>query len=192
MVEFDEGYFTKATPHTVKLKQGKGSQREQSVAVKAESAQLEAVGTGRRSSQCRHFKMVVLPGSKAEGANACVAQNIESDSTILSDKSTSYVDFAKYVENHVQFDPDRKITNSALKWVHIAISNAKRTLLGIYHKIDGENLQDYLDEFCYKLNRRYFEKKLFERILVAVASSRCIIADQHTIYVGNIESELTY
>lgn len=177
MVEFDEGYFTKATPGNVKLKQGKGSQRKQSVAVMAESAQLEDVDTGRKSSQCRHFKMFVLPESKAETINACVAQNIESDSTILSDKSTSYVDFAKHVENHIQFDSDRKITNSALKWVHIAISNAKRTLLGIYHKIDGENLQDYLDEFCYKLNRRYFGKKLFERILIAVASSRCIIAD---------------
>ncbi|HIP36061.1 MAG TPA: IS1595 family transposase, partial [Crocinitomix sp.] len=41
-------------------------------------------------------------------------------------------------------------------WVHIAISNAKRTLLGIYHKIKGKYLQLYLDEFCYKLNRRYF------------------------------------
>jgi len=87
------------------------------------------------------------------------------------------VNFEKYEENNIQFDSGRKITNSTLKWVHIAISNAKTNFLGIYHKIDGENLRDYLDEFCYKLNRRYFGKKLFERIIVAVASSSCIIAD---------------
>ncbi len=177
MVEFDEGYFTKPTPSKVKLKQGKGSQRKLSVAVMAESAQLEDIKTGVKSSQCRHFKMVVLPESKAETINSCVEQNIEGQATILSDKSKTYVDFSKYVENHIQFDSDRKTTNSVLKWAHIGISNAKRTLLGIYHKIEDENLQDYLDEFCYKLNRRYFGKVLFERLLVAVASSRCIIAD---------------
>jgi len=57
-----------------------------------------------------------------------------------------------------------------LKWVHIAISNAKRTLLGIYHKIKGMYLQNYLDEFCYKLNRRYVNEKLFERLTVAVST----------------------
>lgn len=176
-VEFDEGYFSVATPKNAKLKKGKGSQRKQNVAVMAEAEQLEDIKTGSKSSQCRYFKMVVLLDSEAETVNDSVAQNIDNNATILSDKSTSYVDFTKYVENHIQFDSDRKITNSILKWAHITISNAKRTLLGIYHKIDRKNLQDYLDEFCYKLNRRYFGKELFERILVAVSTSRCIIAD---------------
>jgi hypothetical protein len=161
MVEFDEVYFTKATSKNIKLKQGKGSQCKQSVAVMAEFTQLEDVEIGCKSSQCRHFKIVLLPISKAEKINACVEQNIEHDFTILSYKSTSYVIFEKYEENHIQFDSGRKISNSALKWVHIAISNAKTKLLGIYHKIDGENLRDYLDEFCYKLNRGYFGKKTF-------------------------------
>jgi hypothetical protein len=42
-----------------------------------------------------------------------------------------------------------------LKWVHIAIANAKRTLLGIYHVIKEKYLQFYLDEFYFKLNGRY-------------------------------------
>ncbi len=46
-----------------------------------------------------------------------------------------------------------KSTKTTLKWVHIIIANAKRTLLGIYHKIKGKYLQLYLDEFTYKLNR---------------------------------------
>jgi hypothetical protein len=53
-----------------------------------------------------------------------------------------------------------------LKWLHIAKSNAKRNFLGVYHKINGEYLQNYLDEFVYKLNRRYF-KSIFERLVVA-------------------------
>ena len=45
--------------------------------------------------------------------------------------------------------------------------NAKRNLLGNYHKIKGKYLQLYLNEFVYKLNRRYFEEKLFDRLIIA-------------------------
>jgi hypothetical protein len=40
MVEFDEGYFEKATSEKVKLKRGRGSQRQKNVAVMAESIPL--------------------------------------------------------------------------------------------------------------------------------------------------------
>ena len=55
-----------------------------------------------------------------------------------------------------------------MKWIHIATSNAKKTFLGVYHKMKGIYFQNYLDEFCYKLNRRYFGKYLFERIKIAL------------------------
>ena len=50
---------------------------------------------------------------------------------------------------------------------HIAISKAKRTLLGVYHKMSSDYLQNYLNEFIYKLNRRNFAD-LFERVFIAV------------------------
>ncbi|MCH7411202.1 IS1595 family transposase, partial [Belliella sp. DSM 111904] len=28
-------------------------------------------------------------------------------------------------------------------------------------------IQNYLDEFCYRLNRRYFGEKLFDRLVIA-------------------------
>ena len=65
----------------------------------------------------------------------------------------------------------KETTKTTLKWVHIAISNAKRTLLGMYHKIKGKYLQLYLDEFCYKLNRRYFGNNLFDKLTLALAKN---------------------
>ncbi len=97
--------------------------------------------------------------------------------TVLSDKGKNYVDIADYIEGHVTMVSDKHSTNTTLRWVHTAISNAKRTLLGIYHLVKGCNLQLYLDEFCYKLNRRYFGNSIFDRIAVAIASSNCIQAD---------------
>ena len=92
---------------------------------------------------------------------------------MFSDKSTSYVHIADLVETHIMEKSTKETTNETLKWVHIAISNAKRNLLGVYHKVKGKYLQLYLDEFCYKLNRRYFVERLFDRMVIAVANNNC-------------------
>jgi len=43
----------------------------------------------------------------------------------------------------------------------------KRDLLGIHHNVKDDYLQNYLNEFCYKVNRRYFEGQLFDRMMIA-------------------------
>lgn len=171
MVEFDEAYFETETSEKNKqnLKRGKGSQRQQNVAVAAESVPLEDVKTGKKVKQCRYFKLKVLDGHSSDKVNEFIEKNIAEESIVFSDKSTSYFDIANYVEVHVSEKSTAETTKTTLQWVHIAISNAKRTLLGIYHKIKGKYLQLYLDEFCYKLNRRYFGDKLFDRLAIAGA-----------------------
>jgi transposase-like protein len=59
-----------------------------------------------------------------------------------------------------------------LPWVHRAISLAKRFILGTYHGINRKHLQRYLDEFCYRFNRRFKESQLYESLLRA-----CILAE---------------
>ncbi|MCX6183017.1 MAG: IS1595 family transposase [Bacteroidetes bacterium] len=173
MVEFDEGYFETATPklQSSPLKRGRGSRKQQNVAVMAESTPLEDIDKGTVSNQCRYFKMKVLPTHDAQDVNELVQENFDKQCIVFSDKSTSYVDIAKYVETHITEKSSNETTNTTLKWVHITISNAKRTLLGIYHKIQGKYLQSYLNEFCYKLNRRYFGNQLFERLKIALINN---------------------
>lgn len=177
MVEFDEAYMPVATRKNTQLKRGLGSQRKQNVAVMAESTPLENLKTGETASHCRYFKMKVLNGKNSEAVNGCVSENLDRQAIVMSDSSTSYVDIADLVEGHVTCISDKETTNTTLKWVHIAISNAKRTLLGIYHCIRRKYLQSYLDEFCYKLNRRYFGEHLFDRLTIAVATSSCTQTD---------------
>lgn len=170
-IEFDEGYFEKATSSKVKLKRGRGSQKQINVAVMAESTPLENLETNSKSSHCGYFKMKVIGNHTASEIDKIASENFDEKSIIFSDRSTSYVNISDYVETHITEKSDKTTTKTTLKWVHIAISNAKRTLLGIYHKIKGKYLQLYLDEFCYKLNRRHFGEKLFDRLVLAVAKS---------------------
>lgn len=37
----------------------------------------------------------------------------------------------------------------------VVISNFKSNLLGTYHGVSGRYAQENLDEFCYRLNRRF-------------------------------------
>ena len=78
----------------------------------------------------------------------------------------------EFIDKHeAQVIPKEKI-GSVLPWVHIAISNAKRMFLDIHHDIKPEHLQNYLNEFCYNFNRRYFGEALFDRLLAASISHK--------------------
>jgi ribosomal protein L37E len=170
-VEFDEAFFEQAIQKRVALKRGKGSQRQVNVAVMAESTPLEDIDTGKRQWQCRYFKMKVLGAQDSAAIEQCVKENLDPAAVAFTDKSITYANLGDHVEAHITELSQDATANGSLRWVHIAISNAKRNLLGVYHKVKGAYLQSYLDEFCYKLNRRYFGKRLFDRLIIAVAAS---------------------
>jgi len=72
----------------------------------------------------------------------------------------------------VAVEPDKTKSEKIFPWVNRAISNAKKVLLGIHHNcINDRYVQNYLDEFCYKFNRRYFGDELSERLVVAALES---------------------
>lgn len=72
-------------------------------------------------------------------------------------------------EKHVH---EKKVTppGKASEWlplVHIMIGNMKKFLNGTFHGVSSDYLQEYLDEFCYRFNRRFWEPELPLRLLNA-------------------------
>ena len=102
-------------------------------------------------------------GYKAELFDQKIEGLIVEKSHIVSDDSKSYVNFSDKYTHQNQKIP-KKDVNKILPWVHKAISNAKRLLLDVHHRIDDDFLENYLNEYVYKLNRRYFND-LFDRLL---------------------------
>lgn len=172
-IELDEGYFATETPKEEKdkpLKRGRGSQKKSKVLVMAESEFVDSPKKGQKPKRVGYLKMKVIEDLKRETINELVDNLANLASEVDTDDSTSYVDLKKYVPLHnSQVIPKEKV-GEILPWVHIAISNAKRQLLNSYHNIKPEFLQNYLDEFCYKFNRRYYGEALFNRLLVASVS----------------------
>lgn len=67
---------------------------------------------------------------------------------------------------------EKKVTppEKASEWlplVHIMIGNMKTFLNGTFHGVSSRYLQEYLDEFCYRFNRRFWEPELPLRLLNA-------------------------
>ncbi len=52
-----------------------------------------------------------------------------------------------------------------LPWVHIAIGNLKVFLLRTFPGVPRKYLQEHLNEFRYRLNRRFVEKQIPKRML---------------------------
>ncbi|QDH77854.1 IS1595 family transposase [Echinicola soli] len=169
MVEYDEAYVETATSKAFKkhLKRGKGSQRQAIVAVAAESTPLEDLDTGKTSRHCGFFKMQVLKNVTAETVEQLVEEAIGKETVLFTDKNQAYVNLESLVGDHIKVKSSEDSANGDLNWVHTAISNLKKNLLGIYHMVSEKYLQNYLGEFVYKLNRRYFWDKLFNRLVVA-------------------------
>jgi hypothetical protein len=78
MLELDEGFFETEVSGRVrfKLKRGKGSQRQENVAVMAESVPLEDLETGKKSKSCRYFKMQVLENHSRESITKVVKNQL--------------------------------------------------------------------------------------------------------------------
>ncbi len=172
MVEMDEGYF-RADKQTenIESKRGKGSEDVVNTMVMAESTPIENVDTGKVSNHVRYYKMKAMETQKAAEVLEVLEENVSDKTFIFSDKSTTYTDIDKVVEGHMVFKSSKETTTTSLRWVHIGIANARRVFDGIYHQMKLKYLQNYLDEFVYKLNRRFFGKRLFDRVVVALSQN---------------------
>jgi len=97
-------------------------------------------------------------------------RNIAKGSKIRSDGLRSYNKLGKdYALEKTLFSVT--VSPEHLQLLHIMVSNIKRFFLGTYHGIGRVHMQSFLDEFCFRFNRRHRQGLLFERTVNACASA---------------------
>ena len=135
--------------------------RERGSENKAEAAVALQLDAGGRP---QFQKMQVIPDAKGETLLAFAEKNIMEGSTIHSDAFRPYNTLSsKYCCDMQKYDPKSK--DERLKWLHVMISNIKANIEGAYHGLGRTYLQRYLDEFCYRFNRRHNKKPVFDHLL---------------------------
>lgn len=148
-------------------KRGRGSQKQTTVLVMVESKNNpENTNKHRPSKKVKYLKMKVIENLRSETLNGKIEAGVDPGTHVTTDNYSSYKKISSTIE-HTAHKVSATNVNKVLPWVHKAISNAKRLLLDVHHRVDDDFLQNYLNEFCYKFNRRYFGSQTMERLLIA-------------------------
>jgi hypothetical protein len=178
IVELDEGFFESVDTETEENKKsepgkrGRGSQKQRKVLVMASTVyDFSKRKKYDKPTKFRYVKMLVVDDLKGHTVGEKVSENIKYDSVVKTDNYTSYSRLKERVWCHIPRKVSPKEAGKVLPWVHTMIANAKRTLLGIHHMISSKYAQNYLDEFCYKVNRRNYGDQLFDRLLIACVTT---------------------
>ena len=165
VVELDEAYFGAPDPSG----KGRGTGR-------AKALVAVSITEDGKPRFAKIQKVARLDGRRVKRLAADV---IAPGTRIRTDGLNSYRCLSKrYV--HEPVVATGKPKDKLLKWVHVAISNAKSFIMGTFHGLDAKHLQRYLDEFCYRFNRRYREAELFDRLLAACAGAPPLTYDELT------------
>ena len=156
-IELDGAFFGGAA----KGRRGRGAANKTPVLVRVES------GGGHAG----FIAMQTVASMEKTRVETVIKENIAPGQNIRTDGYKSYAGLAGMGHRHDGTPVPAEKASQDLPWVHTAISNAKRFLLGTYPGVSHNHLQRYLDEFCYRFNRRAWEKQITLRLLTA-----CIFA----------------
>lgn len=163
IIEMDETFI--GSPSEGNDKRGRGSEKAKviiSVSVKNESVY--------------YANMNIIDSVNKENIKVVLNDNVEKNQIIKTDgwraykicKESGHTHFVSVISN------TKEKAHNLFKWVHILAENVKAFIEGTYHGIGQKHLQSYLDEFCYRFNRRLFGDQMFDRLLKAAVLSEGI------------------
>ncbi len=152
-IEMDDAYFGGPTAG----KRGRGAANKTPVVVMVEN----------RGEHAGFLAIKTLAAVDKQQVDAAASAKIAPGQHIHTDGLNAYNGLETLGHDHHAETVPPNQAHEKLPWVHIAISNAKTFLLGTYHGVSHKYLQAYLDEFCYRFNRRTWEPTLTSRLLTA-------------------------
>jgi transposase-like protein len=151
-----------------------------------ESKQLVVLGVEKvvdkngKTTIGRAYAKVIESGS-SENLKTFFEDKISKDCAVKTDGWRGYLPLKKDWE--IEQEISEKGKN--FKELHTHIMNIKLWLRGIHHKCKGHRLQNYLDEFHFRFNRRSYNASILEKLLI-----RAVELEPVT-YKNIIKSELS-
>jgi len=175
LIELDDSFFgPKGT------KRGRGSERKSTVLC---AVSLYRDRHGEERPGFAHMQVVDNASAKAIegflerlGCGVTTQDGRQLLEAIRSDGWRSYGKVAtdRTMTHYKVVLRDPKAAGKLLPWVHRVISNVKAVIRGAHRGVSEKHLQSYLSEVCYRFNRRFWERELFDRLVQACISTETI------------------
>lgn len=127
----------------------------------------------------RYIKMFAIPNGKHETIRPYVSEMLEEGTKVVTDGGTNLIKLRDIVEHeaHQETDGDKhEIVKKVFPWVHIVTGECRSAIEAIHKEVDERFLQLYLNEYCWKFNRRMFRDSndpkydLFYRLIKIAAT----------------------
>ena len=150
IIELDDAFVGGKKPG----KRGRGAQGKASVLIACEN----------REDKAGFIAMEVIDSVSKKNIEDFAKRRIKAQQTVRTDAYPANNGLAVHATHIAKITPPEEATEW-LPWVHIAIANLKRFLLGTFHGTSKAYLQEYLNEFCYRFNRRFWESEIPNRLL---------------------------
>lgn len=168
-IELDNGYFTahkEPEEGDGLFNRSRGNVRKRPVLVSVKSRD----GANRKAAG--RLRMTHLPNLAGVTYSKLAQRWLNPNAVVRSDADPAYTSIEPHVQAHLPQKSAPKNASQAHPWVHIAISNAKRLHLEIYHHLSAAWLLSYLDEFCFKFIRRRCQEDSISRLFRTVTTCR--------------------
>lgn len=149
-VEVDDAYFGGKR----RGKRGRGA-----------DAKTIAIAAVQRQGRVR---AKVVKNLRKSTITAFVMETVKPNSILYTDEFLSYNNMGKLGYDHQQIEHNAKIYvkgNVHTNNIEGFWSLVKRGIDGVYHKVGKEYLQNYLNEYAFRYNRRKDEKPMFRAFL---------------------------
>jgi transposase-like protein len=158
VVEIDETNIGGKSRHRG-VKSGKGTK-------------IKVLGMVERSGRIR---LQVIPNAKVDSLKPAIEANVATSAVVATDAAPAYERIIPAHRHTVGVHKDELWNHGTVRetrTVEGAFSLLKRGLVGSYHKLSGDHLEAYLNEFCWRYNRREQQKEMFDALLKNVSSSK--------------------
>lgn len=120
----------------------------------------------QKASKCsvrkavHYIKMFAVPNQQFETIKPHVTRNIDVDSKAVTDGGKSLFRLKELLREHEAHQETEggahEVVVIILPWVHIVTGECRSGIEAIHREVDERFLQLYLNEYCWKFNRRFF------------------------------------
>lgn len=146
-----------------------GGRTRRKTSKEARDAKIKVLGMVERGGRIR---LQVIPNTKLDTLRPAIQSGVSPEATVATDGLSTYERIIPPERHTVGVHKEELWNHGTLRETRTidgAFSLLKRALVGSYHKLSSDHLEAYLNEFCWRYNRRDQQKVMFDELLANVA-----------------------
>jgi len=147
--------------------------KKRNLGVKAgKDSKIKVLGMVERNGRIR---LKVIPDAKKASLQPAIEANVSPNARIATDGASVYATFIPPERHAVGVHEDELWNHGTVRVTRTidgAFSLLKRGLVGSYHKLSNDHIEAYLNEFCWRYDRRQQQPLMFDALLGNVAKGK--------------------